>query len=144
MATTVRVDTDIHATADRVWAVLVDFAAYPQWNPFVTSLEGEVREGAHLRAGMSIGGKIIPAEVDLSRVVPNRELAWTGGFTPRFLLNAVHAFRLEPLGAGAVRLVHEEVIGGLLSPVMMWRLGKDLREQFQRLNDALKQRAEGA
>jgi hypothetical protein len=144
MATTVRVDTDIQAPPERVWSLLVDFAAYPQWNPFVTTLEGDVREGAPLRACMSIGGKVIPARIDLSRVAPNRELAWTGGFTPRFLLHAVHAFRLEPLETGGVRLVHEEVIGGLLSPLMMWRMGKDLREQFQRLNAALKRRAEGA
>jgi hypothetical protein len=139
---TVRVDTHIAASAERVWSILADFAAYREWNPFVRSLEGELREGASLRAEMAIVGRVLPADVELSRVAPNRELAWTGGFTPRFLLHAVHAFRLEP-GADGVRLVHEETIGGVLSPLMMLWMGGDLRRQFERSNEALKRRAEG-
>ena len=33
---------DIAAPAERVWEVLVDFAAFPVWNPFITQAEGRL------------------------------------------------------------------------------------------------------
>jgi uncharacterized membrane protein len=42
-----RVDTqiEINATAERVWSLLLDFAAYPRWNLFVRSIEALPRPG---------------------------------------------------------------------------------------------------
>ena len=31
---------DIDATPERVWEILTDFAAYPQWNPFMPEVTG--------------------------------------------------------------------------------------------------------
>ena len=39
----------IEATAERVWDVLVDFAAYPQWNPFLLNVRGAAEEGRRIR-----------------------------------------------------------------------------------------------
>jgi uncharacterized protein YndB with AHSA1/START domain len=39
---------DIAATPERVWAVLADLAAYPEWNPFIRSASGKLTEGARL------------------------------------------------------------------------------------------------
>ena len=33
-------EIQIDASADQVWAILSDFASYPQWNPFITSMVG--------------------------------------------------------------------------------------------------------
>jgi hypothetical protein len=35
-------EIEINASAERVWRVLTDFAAYPKWNPFVRRVEDEV------------------------------------------------------------------------------------------------------
>jgi uncharacterized protein YndB with AHSA1/START domain len=40
MAKQLRAQIDIHASPQRVWQVLTDFGAYPQWNPFMTRADG--------------------------------------------------------------------------------------------------------
>jgi uncharacterized protein YndB with AHSA1/START domain len=37
-----RAAIDIQATPGRVWEILTDFPAYPDWNPFITSICGRV------------------------------------------------------------------------------------------------------
>ena len=39
---------DIDATPERVWQVLIDLPAYAEWNPFITSAEGEFVEGGRV------------------------------------------------------------------------------------------------
>jgi uncharacterized protein YndB with AHSA1/START domain len=36
---------DLAAPPERVWEVLVDFAAFPAWNPFITQAEGRLHFG---------------------------------------------------------------------------------------------------
>ena len=40
---------EIRTGAERVWGILSDFAAYPSWNPFVRSIQGEHAPGSTLR-----------------------------------------------------------------------------------------------
>src|SRR5580704_15545566 len=44
-----RTEIDIAAPAEAVWAVLTDFAAFPQWNPFIQEASGERKIGGRLR-----------------------------------------------------------------------------------------------
>jgi uncharacterized protein YndB with AHSA1/START domain len=38
----------IDASPERVWDVLTDFATYPQWNPFIRRISGELGVGGRL------------------------------------------------------------------------------------------------
>jgi uncharacterized membrane protein len=40
---------EITAPSSRVWGVLTDFSAYPEWNPFIRSVEGPLEAGRSLR-----------------------------------------------------------------------------------------------
>ena len=44
----VRTEVEINAPPHRVWAILSHLARHPEWNPFIRSIEGELREGEHL------------------------------------------------------------------------------------------------
>ena len=41
---------DIAVSPGRVWSILMDFPAYPQWNPFIRSLSGVAKPGEKRRA----------------------------------------------------------------------------------------------
>ena len=38
----------LHRPPEAVWAVLMDFSKYPEWNPFILSIEGPAEVGAKL------------------------------------------------------------------------------------------------
>lgn len=43
-----RCEVEIAAPAERVWDVLVDFDANPEWNPFIRTMQGACEPGARL------------------------------------------------------------------------------------------------
>ena len=45
---TLEASIEIHATPQRVWAILTDLPAYKQWNPFIVSSSGRVQVGAQV------------------------------------------------------------------------------------------------
>src|SRR4029450_13975460 len=51
---TISATIDIDAPPERVWEVLVDFSAYPEWNPFMREVRGRAEAGARL--GVRLGG----------------------------------------------------------------------------------------
>ncbi len=53
----IHTEIDIDAPPAAVWAVLADGPAYPTWNPFVKSLEGELVEGKRISVNIQPPGK---------------------------------------------------------------------------------------
>ena len=52
----IRREIEIGAPPETVWAVLTDTRSYPDWNPFVRRLAGDLREGARLEAEIAPPG----------------------------------------------------------------------------------------
>jgi hypothetical protein len=44
----IRADVEIEAPVERVWKVLTDFNSYPEWNPFITAVQGKPEAGERL------------------------------------------------------------------------------------------------
>ena len=136
----VRTAIEIEAPAQRVWNVLVDFAHYPDWNPYHVSVEGEARVGAPLSVHvLRPDGKRVHIEPHVLRLVEQRELTWGGGI--RGVFYGEHVLRIEPIEPGRIRLVHDEDFTGFavrfadLPPAV-------LTEGYERMNRALKARVE--
>jgi hypothetical protein len=143
---TLRTDLEIEAPADRVWTVLTDFERYPEWNPFVRSLSGPLAVGERLRAHLQAeGGTSFRVRPRVVTVAPGREFAWLGRLGIPGLFDGEHRFRIEPLAdGGRVRFVHEEHFRGILVPLLWGKLDTETRRGFEQMNEALKQRVEGA
>jgi hypothetical protein len=133
---------DIQAPPDRVWAVLTDLAAYPEWNPFIVRAEGVVEPGRRLTLTMKpVGGRAMTLRPRLVAVTIQRELRWRGVLGIPGLMDAEHTFLLQP-HAGDTRLIQQETFRGILVPFAAGSLDRKTLPAFVAMNHALKQRVE--
>lgn len=143
MAKQLHAQVDIHATPDRVWEVLTDFAAYPEWNPFITQANGSARVGERLTNRMQpVGGRAVTFSPTVLEAEPGRRLRWLGHLLTPGIFDGEHTFTIQPLGDGQVRLVQHEQFRGLLAPLMSRSLDRHTLPGFELMNQALKRRAE--
>ena len=134
---------DIAASPDKVWQVLLDFEAYPQWNPFLVSVKGEARVGTYLDNTIRNGQrKDMRFQPEVLRVEAGREFRWKGKLFVKGLFDGEHYFKLEPVGQRHTRLIHGEQFTGVLSGLLMKMIGEDTKAGFEAMNQALKQRVE--
>jgi hypothetical protein len=136
--------TEIDAPAETVWRELANTGAYPDWNPFVKSLRGELEEGARLRVEIQPpGGRSMTFKPTVLVATPGRELRWLGRLLLPGLFDGEHSFEIEPLGPDRSRLTQAERFSGLLVRPFGGGLEKT-RRGFEAMNRALKARAEAA
>jgi len=136
---------DVAAGPTRVWEILTDFDAYPEWNPFIRRIAGGLTPGATLDAfmkpagsrGMGFKPTVIAAE-------PNRELRWLGHLWVPGLFDGEHVFRIEEIAPGRCRLHHSESFKGILAPLLIRFLESSSRKGFEAMNQGFKARAERA
>ena len=144
MTTEISHEIEIDATPAEVWNVLADVDAYPEWNPFVVRLAGEVREGARLEARIAPpGGRAMTFRPTVVAAEPERELRWLGRLLVRGLFDGEHSFRIEPLADGRSRFVQSERFSGVLVRPLRRMLGRT-EAGFAQMNAALKRRVEAA
>ena len=132
-------EINLNASADKVWRVLIDFEAYPQWNPFIISIEGELKVGNQLTTKMLNNGKSMTFKPIVTKLEHGRQFEWLGsaflgGFKGR------HYFILESLGDGQTKLLHGEKFSGWMSGLILKKIEKDTLNGFQAMNQALQKK----
>ncbi len=139
----IHTEIEIDAPASEVWRVLTDFAAYPEWNPFVRRADGEARVGARLHVYIQpSGGKGMSFRPTVLVADPDREFRWLGRLWLPGLFDGEHSFVIEPMGEGRVRFIQRERFRGLLVPLLSKMLDVGTRQRFEEMNRALKLRCE--
>ena len=132
---------EIAAVPERVWAVLVDFDAYPEWNPFIRRISGDAAVGARLEVRIEPpGGRGMTFKPAVIRAEPDRELSWLGRLGLPGLVDGEHHFELLRRDNETL-FVQRERFTGILVPLLGRQLEKT-RRGFEQMNDALKRRAE--
>jgi hypothetical protein len=140
-----RVETqiDINASADRVWAFLMDFPGHARWNPFVRSIAGPATVGASLNVFIQPpGSKGMRFHPTVLTVEPKREFRWKGKFVLPGLFDGEHYFIMEPNSDARLVFRHGELFSGLLVPLFKKSLDGATRQGFVAMNEAIKQEAE--
>jgi hypothetical protein len=139
----VRSEIEINSYPESVWRILIDFAAYDQWNPFINKIIGAPTEGSKIDLYIETpSGKNRKYSPRITRVEEGRELRWFGKSSLPGFLNAEHIFIIEELQPERVHFIQRELFDGLLTRVFGKGVDTDIRQGFQDMNDALKKRAE--
>jgi len=97
----IRTEIAISAPPARVWAVLTDTGAYPEWNP-ETVLTGDLMPGSVIenRVGHGQEQRVFRPTVLVART--GRELRWRGHILVPRLFDAEHYFLLRPEGTATI------------------------------------------
>lgn len=138
-----RTEIDIDSSPETVWAELVNFESFPNWNPMIRSAEGQPQLGEKLIVFVQAeGADGMEFKPTVTKVDLNRELRWLGTLGVRGVFDGEHIFTLEPTDEGNVHFVHREEFRGVLIPLLMRFIEDDTLRGFNDMNRALKARAE--
>lgn len=143
MAFLLRTEIIINATPEKVWAILTDFENYPSWNPFVTSLTGEIK------VGNKIAVRIEPPEASANSFKPtvtalevNKKFSWLGIVLFRGIFDGEHKFELIDNKNGTTTFVQSENFIGILVPFFKKMLDNNTRRGYEAMNKKLKELVE--
>jgi hypothetical protein len=141
-----RAEIEVDADPDTVWAVLADFGTYPDWNPFIRSIEGDRSVGSELKVRLQpAGGRGITMKPKVTVSEPGRAFGWLGrlGGVPH-LFDGAHRFELSPIDGGRrTRLVQSERFHGVLLPLVRRSILPPTLRGFEAMNLALADRVVG-
>ncbi len=139
LTTTIEIDS----SPDAVWAILMDFEAYPDWNPFVREIKGSPTEGEQLSVRLqNPGGKAMAFAPFVTESVPGRRFSWLGKVGFKGVFDGHHRFDIAPTERGTVHFSQSEDFSGALVPVLWGMVTNKTRAGFESMNAALKERAE--
>jgi hypothetical protein len=143
MAKEIKTEILINATPEKVWSILTNFDNYPNWNPFIKSITGEVKVGNKITArieppqakGMTFKPKILTFET-------NKEFKWLGHLLFVGLFDGEHKFELIDNRNGTTSFRQSEKFKGILVPLLKKLLDNNTKNGFEEMNRKLKELAE--
>ena len=143
MSKEIKTEILIHTDPSKVWSVLTNFKSYPQWNPFIKSISGEVEVGKRITArieppeasGMTFKPKVLVFD-------PNKEFSWLGHLGIPGLFDGEHKFELIDNHNGTTTFIQSEKFKGVLIPLFSKMLDVNTVAGFKLMNQKLKELAE--
>lgn len=140
----VRAEVEIAAPAERVWQVMTNFAAYPNWNPLFRRIEGRAKTDSHLVVRLEpTGARGFTGKGRVIRVDAPRELHWQGSHLPvPGLFQCQFACSVEPMPGQRTKLTLSDKFSGLLVSMMAGYLDNSVAPALDAMAQAVKERAE--
>lgn len=143
MVKEIKTEILINTTPEKVWAILTDFENYPNWNPFIKSIKGEVN------VGKVITVRIEPSEAKGMTFKPeiltfktNKELSWLGHLFFAGIFDGENKFEIIDNGNGTTTFRQSEIFRGILVPLFKKQLDNNTKEGFEEMNKKLKELSE--
>jgi hypothetical protein len=133
----------VDSTPEKIWNILINFDQYESWNPFMTKVVGDAKLGSKIMVKIqTIRGKQRKYYPIITKMELDKELRWKGkSFLPG-IFDGERIFIMEKSTDNQVLFLHKEIFTGLGVKFVGDKLGEDLIESFDKMNMALKTRAE--
>jgi len=139
----IKTEIIINASPDKIWKVLTDFKAYPEWNPFIKEIQGEVFEGSVFKVRMQpLGSSAMTFKPVCLSYTENVEFSWLGKLFMNGVFDGKHVFELMALEDGRTKFIQREEFKGFLVPLFWKKLDINTRWSFEMMNDKLKETVE--
>ena len=136
-------EIEIHAPAEKVWAILTDFGKYPDWNPFIKSVDGIIKTGSKFKVTLQQpDSKTMIFTPKCLKFEKNKDLRWLGHLLLPGLFDGEHIFELIEIDGSNTRFIQRENFKGLLVPVFWKQLNTKTRRGFEMMNEKIKELAE--
>ncbi len=138
-----KLEIQINAPKQKVWEILTNFSAYPNWNPFIKSIKGDFIEGKKVEVHIvPLGtiGMIIKPRVLCFKI--HEEIRWQGNLLFPGLFDGEHIFQLREIDSNTTLFIHSENFKGILIPFFKKMLDQNTRDGFNAMNEKLKELCE--
>ncbi len=140
---TVETSIVIDASMERVWQVLIEGDAYPNWNPLIRKVSDDIYEGNKLKVTLDpqFGGEG-EVEIKVGQLWFSKSMVWIGRPLMTDLLSGRHYFKTKVMADGKIEFTNMESYSGLLLYLSWPFIEPKARQGFAAMNVALKAEAE--
>ena len=143
MPTEIKTTILINATPNKVWNILTDFNAYPNWNPFIKSISGAVKIGQKIKVEIAPpDAKKMIFKPEVLILENNKHFSWIGHLLFPGIFDGQHHFELIDNGDGTTTFNQSERFTGILVPLFKSQLNNNTARGFNLMNEKLKEVAE--
>ena len=130
----------IHASCQKVWSELTNITDYPNWNPFITSIVGELKIGNKIKARLQPpGAQGMTFTPTILTLEPNKEFKWLGHLWVPGLFDGEHSFTLQEMENGTTLFIQSEKFNGILVPLLKKMIEGNTIQGFHLMNQKLKE-----
>jgi uncharacterized protein YndB with AHSA1/START domain len=132
----------LQGPSERVWSILTDFAAYPEWNRLMKAVRGQAAPDAPLEVDLQYWGKPVQTVAGvITGFMPPKYLSWTYAHKlGAWFLASEHVMRLKEKDDGRVIFFQEVYHTGLGLRFRRRDVEHYVRLSLDKLNDDLKHR----
>lgn len=126
-----------------VWQILLDLPNYPDWNPFTYQVISTLKSGdpVDLYVDMPNRGKRMQRET-IQAVESPGYIAWGMEMFAPWALKALRTQHIEALPGARCLYYSDDHFKGILTPLVTAIFGRSIKQGFDSVGHALKQRAE--
>lgn len=126
----------IKAKPHEIMSVLINTKRYPDWNPFIAEVIGDLKKDKRIRITITPPNSSRMTFFPEILSVTDDEIRWRGKFLIKGLFDGEHYFRLIRINESETKLIHGEIFSGILVKFLP-KVFVNTETGFQQMNEAL-------